>query len=92
MISLDFAKAIIAGNIVLWSRAQHTNVYAGRQGGHNGSTKNSTFYFTTLGPVKLSSWENSTVWKILRIKKKKKHFCLFFFFCVIILKYVKKGK
>ena len=74
--SLIKSGDLIAGDIVLWSGAQHTNVYAGdnkwydagRQGGHNGSTKNGTFYFTTLGPVKLSSWENSTVWKILRIK------------------------
>ena len=65
-----------AGDIVLWYNQQHTNVYAGnnkwydagRQTGINGSGSSSNYKFKTLGPVKISYYMNTGVWKILRIK------------------------
>ena len=67
---------LVAGDIVLWKGHQHTNVYAGnnrwydagRQTNIVGSYSSSNFYFKTLGPVRLSTWMNTPVWKILRIK------------------------
>ena len=65
-----------AGDIVLWNNQQHTNVYAGnkkwfdagRQTGLNGSGSSSNYKFDTLGPVKISYYMSTGVWKILRIK------------------------
>lgn len=65
-----------AGDIVLWKNQQHTNVYAGnnkwydagRQKGINGSGSSNNYKFKTLGPVKISYYMNTKVWKILRIK------------------------
>jgi len=65
-----------AGDIVLWNNQQHTNVYAGngkwydagRQTGINGSGSSNNYKFKTLGPVKISYYMSTGVWKILRIK------------------------
>ncbi len=75
------AKDLIAsdelkpGDIVLWDDSKHTNLYAGNNlwydtgrnftGGY-GSMED--YHFTSFGPFRITFYEDSTVWKILRLK------------------------
>ena len=72
---LIFSNIIKAGDIVLWDDSNHTNLYAGNNlwydigrnftGGH-GSMDD--YHFTSFGPFRITFYEDSTVWRILRLK------------------------